>query len=264
MAPEIDRAAARSTLRRTILASVLALGIAQAPLSHAQWATAEVGPSLMAHLMNQINTLTQQMQDYYKYAEDAVRWKATWDHYYQQIARFVSVVRNPTLQGKMNFEPVDPYFNVAEKCGAGGPGLNLAGLSKLVALDPDKGIIENQRGICMKIQMLENQKYNAVVSYFKDVEPVIKQDLEKIGQQRKENNEQGTLQAIIEASERLSNQQRISEAELSRQLQGADQMIAALTTTQRSLAQQALKGKPRPVIGTLVKTATLEAALKAK
>ena len=249
--------------RNALLTAALTVGLAHVPQSHAQWATAEVGPSLFAHIMNQVNTLTVQMQDYYKYAEDAVRWKATWDHYYQQIARFVSVVRNPTLQNKMTFEPIDPQFNVAEKCGAG-PGFGLATVASLVTLDPSKGIVENQRGICARIQMLENQKYNAVVSYFKDVEPIIKQDLEKIDQQRQANNEQGTVQAVTEASERLANQQQVSEAELDRQLQGADQMIAALTKMQQTLAQQALKGKPNSVIGTLVKTATLEAALKAK
>ena len=259
----IARCRPSGALRTGLLAVALTLGLVQAPPSQAQLVTAEAGPSLLAHLMNQLNTLTQRFQDYYQYGEEAVRWKATWDHYYQQIAKFVGVVRNPALNSKLNFQAVDPLFNVEERCGAGG-GLSVSSLAAMVTMRADDGIVENQRAICAKIQMLENQKYNAVVSYFHDVEPVIKQDLERIEQQRRTNNEQGTLQAVAEASERLSNQMEISQAELTRQLEASDQMIAALTAMQQSLAQQALKGKPRPVIGTLVKTATLEAALKAK
>ena len=110
---------ATGRIRTGALACAMALALLHAPPSSAQLVTAEAGPSLLAHLMNQINTLTQRFQDSYQYAEEAMRWKATWDHYYQQIARVVSVVRNPTLQNKMTFTAVDPYFNVEERCGEG-------------------------------------------------------------------------------------------------------------------------------------------------
>ena len=55
---------------------------------------------------SQINTLTVQFQDYYEYGQQAVRWKATWDHYYQQVARFIARVRNPLLSNKVDFREV--------------------------------------------------------------------------------------------------------------------------------------------------------------
>ena len=250
-------------LGRAACTTILLAALAPAPTARAQWAVAEVGPSAVQHLLNQINTLTQQIQDYAAYGEQAMRWKATWDHYYQQVARFMSVVRNPTLSNKLSFNEVPLDYGVAEKCGAGA-ALDVTSIASGFIPDFGGDVIKNQQRLCGHIQMLENQKYNATVRYMKDVAPVLQQDLAKIQSQRAANNEQGTLQAINEASARLAAKQNESWQELRAQVESCDQLIAGLSSMQKSLARQALKGKSEPIIGTLVKTATLEAALKAK
>src|SRR6476661_5255711 len=119
-------------LRKSALACVLGTAMfLHAPSSNAQLATAEIGPSLFSHITNQINTLTQRIQDYSEYAQQAVRWQSTWQHYYQQIARFMSVVRNPTLTNKVSLQMVPLDFGVAEECGGtGGFSLSLATIAK--------------------------------------------------------------------------------------------------------------------------------------
>lgn len=255
----------RQRPRRPVLTAALAVGFGISTAVNAQMVVSEIGPSLPAHILNQVNTLTQRMQDYSQYYQEGLRWKATWDHYYQQIARFISKVRNPTLSNKVSFEPVPMDFGVAEKCGgSGGINFSLTSVAQMLAPNMEGDVVQAQRRVCTQIQVLHNQKHNLVVNYFKEVAPVIKQDLEAIDQQRRSNNEQGTLQAIAEASQRLANQQGISETELETQLKNCDTAIAMLTRMQQTLAHRALNGKPDPVIGTLVKTATLEAALKVK
>ncbi|WP_462116077.1 hypothetical protein [Lysobacter xanthus] len=215
--------------------------------------------------MNQYNTLTTQMQAYFEYGQQAARWKATWDHYYQQVARFMSLVRSPTLSNKVSFEPVPMDFGVQERCGGtGGFSFSVSSLANTMVPDLKGNIRDNQRKLCAQIQMLENQKYNATVRYFKEVAPTLKEDMEAISEKRRENNEQGTLAAIAEASARLQTQQETSGKELDNQVNSCDRLIATLTAMQQNLARQALNGAPDTAIGTMVKTATLEAALKVK
>ncbi|TZF91484.1 hypothetical protein [Cognatilysobacter lacus] len=237
-----------------VLASALML---QPKDARAQWAVIDVP--------TEINTLTQQIEAASAYYEQAARWKATWDHYYQQIAHFMSQVHNPTLSNTVSFDYVSMDFGVQEKCGgAGGFSFSLSSLSSTLVPDFQGNIMDNQKKICAQIQMLQNQKYNATVRYLKEVAPTLKQDLQNINAQRQANNEQGTLAAITEASTRLQNQQTTSGQDLDNQVASCDRLISTLTEMQRNLARQALKGKPAPIIGDLVKTATLEAALKAK
>jgi len=237
--------------------------MAAPPAARAQAVVAEVGPSAVQHLLNQVNTLTQQMQDYTAYAQEAMRWKATWDHYYQQVARFMSVVRSPLLSNKVSFNEVPLDYGVAEKCGAGA-GLDLASLATAFVPDASGDVIKNQQRLCSHIQMLENQKYNATVRYMKEIAPVLQRDLANIQKQRAANNEQGTLAAINEASARLAAQQNESWQDLRAQIDSCDQMIAGLSSMQKSLARQALKGDSTKALGALVRTATLEAALGGK
>ncbi|WP_133500384.1 hypothetical protein [Cognatilysobacter terrigena] len=260
-----NRHIARTARIALLSAAVGLVGITHLPRAEAQLVTAEAGPSLLAHLMNQINTLTQQMQDYVAYGEQAVRWKATWDHYQQQIAKFMGQVRNPMLRNTLAFAEVPLDAGVMEKCGGtGGFSFSLSSLTSTLAPDFTSDIVSSQKKICAQIQMLENQKYNLTVRYYKEVAPSLEQDLKEIEARRKENNDQGTLQAVAEASERLQNQQTISGDALDKQVKACDQLIANLTEMQKNLARQALLGKPNSPLGGLVKTATLEAALKAK
>jgi len=255
---------AGTRIRTGLLAAALVLGLAQASPSHAQMATTEAGPSLLAHIMNQINTLTQRFQDYYQYAEDALRWQQTWQHYYQQVARFMNKVQNPALTTKVPFEKVALTYGVEEICGTGtsGGGFSLVGLARRVIPTGEGNIAQKQQEICAQIQMLENTKHNAMVEYVGKIAPSLERDLGEITKKRAENNEEGTIAAIQEATTRLEAQQNQSEADLENQLKGCDMMIASLTRMQKVVAQQALKGKANPIVGTLVKTATLQAALK--
>lgn len=244
---------------------LFALCVALSPLgvAHAQMATAEANPlMLLTNKSTTVNTLTQRIQSYAEFAKNAQRWKATWDHYYQQIARFMSVVRNPALSQQMKFDPVDPMFGVEERCGGSG-GFSMATLASMAIPPSEDNVPAAQQRVCAQIQMLENAKYNATVAYFKEIAPSLEQDLRKIDAQRKTNNEQGTVAAITEASSRLSNQMRLSGEKLEKQMAGTDAMITALTKRQQTLAVKALKGQ-NPVLGTLVKTATLKAALAVK
>lgn len=254
----------RSLCATALVVMVAAVGVAPRR-AQAQMATVESGPSLFSHIMNQLNTLTQRLQDSTAYVEEKARWASTWSHYYQQVARFMSQVSSPTLQNTVAFQEVPMDYGVAERCGGtGGFSFSLSSLANTLLPGPNADIVASQKKICAQIQMLENQKFNVTVRYFKQVAPILKRDLDAITAQRKANNEQGTLQAISEASDRLQNQQQTSGAELENQLKSCDQLIAVLTETQKNLARQALNGKPDTAIGTLVKTATLEAALKAK
>lgn len=265
MSPKFARRPMSPAVLRTAAALTVALGcVLSSRPAAAQWIVSDPATELST-AFTQVSTTTSQIEAASEYVQTAVRWKATWDHYYQQIARFMSMVRNPTLSSKVSFSPVPLDFGVQEKCGGtGGFSFSLSSLANTLVPDFNGNIMENQRKICAQIQMLENQKYNATVRYVQEIAPSLKQDLENIDQQRRANNEQGTLQAIQEASLRLQNQQKLSEDELTTQVKSCDTLIAALTEMQKNLARQALKGKPDPVIGTLVKTATLEAALKAK
>lgn len=237
------------------LACILAVGNASAA-----YPVSEVGPSLIQHMLNQINTYTTQIEAVGEYSEQAMRWKATLAHYQQQLVKMQAMISAIGLPQAQTLSKVDVNYLVAEKCPAQGSSGVTEMIAKPFELNPEGDLMEQQRQICVNIRTMQNRKYNDTVEYLLSTAPQVDGFLNKLDGLRVSSNEQGAMEHSDNEALRLSNKLSSQGQQWSTRMQAYDAYIQIMEENQRTLAQGAMKGK-RSMIGALIKTAALKAAL---
>jgi exo-beta-1,3-glucanase (GH17 family) len=104
-------------------------------------------------------------------------------------------------------------------------------------------------------------KYNVTVRYMRDTIPALKEMLLEMEKERNDDNSQGNVDGTASKASQISNDLNVRFQNWQSQVQTYDSYAQAMTETQKLLAQNALKGK-QGVLGTVVKTASLKAALE--
>ena len=241
--------------RGLAFACILAVGNAGAADS-----VIEVGPSLIQQLLNQINTYTAQIEAAGEYSEQATRWKATLQHYQQQLTKMQALISNFGLPKAQALSKVEDDYLVAEKCPEQGSGGLAAMVAKPFKLNPDGNLIEQQRQICVNIRTMQNRKYNDTVEYLLSTAPQMDGFLKTLDSARASSNEQGAMEHSDNEALRLNNKLATQEQQWSTRMQAYDAYVEIMEENQRVLAQGAMRGK-RSMVGAVVKTAALKAAL---
>ncbi|MCG8277017.1 MULTISPECIES: hypothetical protein [Stenotrophomonas] len=244
------------------LAAALTLGISMviaAPPARAAGPVVEVGPNLLQSILNQINTLTSQIEAAGEYAQNATRWIATLNEWRDRLAQYQQIVASPLMPTSVNLTVIPEDWNVAERCGVS--GLSLGGIMSALNLNLAGDIGEQQKNICMAIQLLENRKYNETVTVVRDTMPQVQGILDKIKQIRLASRKAGTMPESSNNTLQSFAAMDKSFKAWESQIRTYDLQIGTLRNMQQILAGRALKGERNP-IGTLVKTATLKAALE--
>ncbi|GAB3383594.1 hypothetical protein GCM10027432_13760 [Lysobacter fragariae] len=219
----------------------------------------EIGVNLMQSSMNQMNTLTQQIQDYSEYGENIVRWKSTLDHWQQQVVKVGGLMTQYNMPKGAKLEPVNPFYLVPERCN-GGERFNMDSILKSFTLDFSGDYLDQQRKICSAIQQAKNSKLNYTVEFMSSVIPKMQNTVEQLGDRRNANNEEGTVSAAIEDATRVAAEFDQKFQAWQANVQAADAYIQAMEENQKILAGTALQGKKNP-IKDLVKTAVLVTTL---
>lgn len=245
-------------LRSAVLAMSLA-GMLTVPVQAYTLPVVEIGMNLFNGTMTEVNTLATQAEALYEYGEQAYRFGETMSNWAQKLAKFQQILASPIMPTGVALKTVPVDFNVAERCGTGSI-LSVSGLMGALNLSPGGDIAAQQRNICAAIQMLENRKYNETVEVVQKTIPDMRKTLDKIKQIRMLFSTEGSM------SETMANI-AVSDAYMTRdftawemQVEMYDKQIRALTSQQQTLTRMTLKGAPSP-LGTVVKTATLKAAL---
>lgn len=238
------------------LSCILAMGNANAVFGVGD-TVIEVGPSWIQHTLNQINTYLAQIEAAGEYTEQAMRWRSTLSHYQQQLIRIQGIISGFGLPKGVDLTPVLLNYNVAERCG----GFSISSLTKVFNLNGSGNIYEQQKQICANIQMMENMKYNATVEFLNKTAPEMEAELKTLDTRRNSSNENGSVDANTNDALRMTASMEGRFKVWETQVQSYDSYIQIMQSTQKILAQGALKGKSG-LLGTFVKTAALKSALE--
>lgn len=252
----------RSTRFRAPRLAALALGaalaIGSAPAG-AVWPVQETGLSLVQHLMNQINTYHQKIQDAAEYVEQKTRWLRTLEQYRQALIRVQAAMNSFGLPDGAPLVPVPANYLVAETCG-GSPDLSPMGLFKTFVFNPGGDMKEQQTQICVNIRMMQNRKYNDSVQFLSETVPMMQSSLGRIFGIRLGSNDEGNVRGADSESLRTANDLAVMAQTWEARMKSYDAYIEVMEQNQKVVAHSALKGKPS-VISDLVKTAALKGAL---
>lgn len=210
-------------------------------------------------IMNQMQLLAQKIQDAGEYTETAMRWKRQYDHYQQQLVKLKHALMGFSMPNSLSMDMVEDNYMVAERCGA---GFSLSSVVQGFSLNPNGNIVEQRKTICASIQIAQNRKYNETVSFVKKTLPELEAALKKTNDRRDSSEDQGVSQAAQYDAVNYSNAFDTRYRAWQVQIQTYDAYIEAMESKQRSLTHMGLKGE-ESLLGTVVKTAALKAALEA-
>ena len=213
-----------------------------------------LGTEIQAY-MTQLNTLTQQGQDYAQYA-------AQIKHMTQQLTDLNQVFDSFQLKFAQEFKKKALTDGMSDSCGGGIDGM-ISDLMSNVSLSGDDDIVQQQKRICQRIVMIQNQKFNDQVDFLNDVMKSTQSDLDRALSQAKNSDTNGKMDANV-AVTAITQAQMDKNFEVGRKRTEAyDEMLKALEMQQKNLATIAMNGKTS-IVGTIADTAILATALKAK
>jgi len=230
------------------LVSLFGMGTAQA-----QW------------IVNDPTTLAKQIEEYGKELE---RWQRTVSQYEQTLQHYQQQLINlpklslPMPQFNIAFSKRDQMDGVQENCPSPNSGGGIGGIieGQLQNFIPGgQSIAQQQQTICSMMIQAQNAKYNATVDALTQIK-TYQDQINKIEEQR---DNTGTSEGNLAANnnEILRYIARIETTYQNYQtnMVAYDGYIDGLKIHQQGLAKQAMKGQN--LLGTLVETATLKAAL---
>ncbi|GAB1596673.1 hypothetical protein [Lysobacter claricitrinus] len=253
-------------LRQKILSAVLVVVLATTA-SSPRYAQATGLPvvdisAIMTAIMSQMNDIAQYAKEVQGMATDVAHYQAVMDHYRQQLIRLQRMASSLSFSGTQPLQKVPDDYMVDTMCQSSHGGLDLRSLLSSFRLNPKGDLIQQQRTICELRQVARNQKFNETIDFLTRVKEETQTELSQMASRQDSG---GETQAAVQTStnDAMASSVRLSAIyqNYSSKVQMYDTQIASLDDMQKTLATAALKGENNP-IGTLVKTATLETALK--
>lgn len=248
----------RRALAALSLAIALAAGGAALVPAPAQAFVCANCASEWTQIMNQMQLLSQKIQDAGEYTETAMRWKRQLDHYQQQLVKLKHTLMGFSMPNSLSMEPIEDNYMVSERCGG---GFSLVSVVQGFSLNPNGNIVEQRKTICASIQIAQNRKYNETISFVKKTLPELEAALKNTHDRRDSSEDQGVAQAAQYDAISYSNTFDTRYRAWQITIQTYDGYIASMEDKQRSLTQLGLKGEDNP-LGTIVKTAALKTALE--
>lgn len=221
-----------------------------------------------AHITTSLTSQFQALAQYGKQltglAKDTAHYKAVYDHYQQQLIKLQRMVTTLSFSGSQPMEKVADDYLVDSVCQSTHGGLNLRSILSGFHPDPKGDIVAQQKLICELTQTTRNMKFNETIDFLTRVKTETQDAVKKIADRQDSGGK--TESAVNTSTNDAANvgvQLQGVYQNYTSKLQMYDAQIASLVDMQRTLATGALRGVDRGPIGTLVKTATLQTALKA-
>ncbi len=212
------------------------------------------------HIITQIQSYLNQINTYASKIQDATHQGRDWQHMMQQLTDVGMIFDSFQLSFSQNFQKKSLTDGMSDRCGGGVTGM-ISDLMSSISLSGDEDIVQQQKIICQRIVLLENQKFNDQVDYLNAIMNQMQEDISQAKAQARSSNTNGKMDTNLVMTQ-LSKQQQDANFELAKERSDAfDEMISTLETQQKNLARIAMNGKSS-VIGTIANTLILKAALK--
>lgn len=223
----------------------------------------EVGPSLYNHIMNQINTYSQKIEDAKEYGEQATRWRNTISHYQQQLAALRAFKDQAMAMGITDkIEERAPAYGMADACPDASGSMSLSSLFSSFSLDMNGNIVEQQQEICQRIVLAQNAKYNEAVKMLKNIKKRSGELDGVSGARDSVGTSQGKLDTNTNDVDAVLARVTIDMQYTETSINAYDGYIVALKEDQERLALRAMRGGKKSWVGTVVQGATLKGALE--
>lgn len=251
----------KTSKRRVAASSALAASLAIAVASSAVHASGwPVVDALLnkTQLKSQFDAVMQYAKQVQGMAKDAAHYKATYDKYQQELVKLQRMMTGLTMLGERAPAKRDRTWNI-ERCG--GRGFSLTSTLRSVLTDSKGDIYKQQQEICAWIQVTENDRYNLTVDMISEVRRETESAIQQAAARRDTDNKNGTVSASDNDLLTLNTQLTAVHKNYEANLKAYESQITALKSAQATLADSALRGEPS-ALGTLVKTAALQGALK--
>ncbi len=235
-----------------ILAGVVAAGPARAQ------ALVNDPPHTIKTVLGWINTHKQDLKQ-------IQQWRDQLNHYQQQLVS-ASKLLDRSMTMTMDFEERALDYGMADQCraprGGGGNVLGLAALWARLAPDMNGDIKVQQYGICQRIVMAGNARYNEQVRMINNIQERDRELKAIAARGQSIGSSQGKLESVkAELSQfgaRATMDMQYSESVLV----AYDGLLVSLGQDQQRLAQRALHGTGQDGLGAVVQGASLKGALK--
>jgi hypothetical protein len=243
------------------VAGALAAAFGAVSIARAQVATVESGPNLIQSIMNQINTMTQQVQDYGEYAKEAKRWYDQYQHMQQQLIKLQGLSSKIAPMSNQFARRAEDY-GMVDRCPGSKGGLSLALLRQWAGIDVQGEVGPQQLRICEYIVLAENAQYNETVDMLQRLR-ARSNEFGRVEDRRSSvGDSEGKLQANNNDVMRLAAGMQVELDYWEAMLTGYDSYIELLRSDQQRLAIAALNG-PKGPWGTVIQGAVLKGALEA-
>ena len=259
-APRALKKKSLSSRIRTSLMGASLTAMLVAPVQAYTFPVVEIGMQLFNGTLTEVNTLASQAEAFAEYGQQYQRFYETTQNWAQKLAKYNQIIASPLMPKGVTLKPVPLEWNVAQRCGAGNI-MSVSGILTALDLNPGGDIMAQQRNICAAIQVLENQKYNETVEVVQQTMPDMRSVLDRIKDIRDLFNTEGAMTETYTNAAMSDAYMQADFAAWEKKTDGYDKQIQALTKMQQILAQRALKGTAESPLGTVVKAATLKAAL---
>lgn len=218
----------------------------------AQWVVTDPGNTLQA-VMNQINTYMAKIQDATQYVKEV-------NHMRQQLTDISMIFDSFQLKFTQDFKKKSLTDGMSDRCG-GGIGSIISDLMSSISLSGDEDIVQQQKMICQRIVMLENQKFNDQVDYLNAIMNQMQADIDQAKRQARSSNTNGKEGTNLVMTHLSKSQQDANIEQAKARSEAFDEMIGALETQQKNLARIAMNGKSS-IVGTIANTLILKGALE--
>lgn len=248
-------------LRRRLGAKTLLLGallIGQPLVAQAYVMPVVDGILNKTQFKAQVEAVIQYAKQVQGMAKDAAHYKATYDKYQQELVKLQRMVTGLAMLGEREPAKRDRLWNI-ERCG--GRGFSLTSTLRNVLTDSKGDIYKQQQDICAWMQVTENDRYNLTIDMISQVRKETERAILEAAARRDTNNKNGTVSASDNDLLTLNTQITAVHKNYEANLKAYESQLSALRSAQTTLAESALRGERGP-LGTLVKTAALQGALK--
>lgn len=205
--------------------------------------------------LNQINTVTQKIQDAQEYAETARN----------RLLQLQHIFSASQLAFTKQFQKRSEMEGIEERC-QGGSGNMLSDLISSFGLNMNGDIVAQQKALCTYIVIMQNKKYNdqvdAMNKLLQDTQNDIKRQISEL-----KSSEGTTAVSTNQATAAANIQQVLANYQQAQQrIQMYDSIIGTLKDDQKELARRALKGDNgssmiASAAGAVVSTLALKGAL---
>lgn len=245
-----------SSTLRSAMALILTLVVVFKPVP-----AQAVFASEFTQVLNQLQLLLQKVQDAGEYVETQQQRVKEVQDMQRKLTNLTKMFDLLNMPVRFDLAKRDEQDGVKERCPGSSPGFSVGAIIDRIKPAADGDIMKQQTAICQSIVILENRKHNELVSMYTHANEKIGQINGQLMKSMKSSSDPGVATAAQNNAQAMLNQSMSEMEYSSSKIEGYNSLIASLKNDQANLARTALKGTNN-VLGTIVKTSALAAALK--